>query len=167
MGQTEVTEEAYRKVKGGEGLVRRSKRPVIATWDEAKDYCEAVGMRLPTEAEWEFAARAGSTGSRYGDLDVIAWYDDNSGQQTHDVAKKKPNAWGLYDVLGNVWEWAADWYGSYASEAVTDPRGPSEGSFRVRRGGGSRVGAKMARASHRVKRGQDAHYSAGFRCTGN
>jgi serine/threonine-protein kinase len=169
IGQTEVTEEAYRKVTGkGGGIPRRSTRPVNGvTWEEAQGYCEAAGMRLPTEAEWEYATRAGSTASRYGELDRVAWYDGNSDLESHDVAGKEPNAWGLYDMLGNVWEWAADWYGRYQSGAVTNPQGPSEGPFRMRRGGGSRVGARAARASYRVKNAHNPHYSAGFRCVGN
>ncbi|WP_218829081.1 formylglycine-generating enzyme family protein [Burkholderia sp. HI2714] len=83
------------------------------------------GYRLPTEAEWEYACRAGTQGSRYGELDAIAWYRDNSGGRTHDVGRKQPNGWGLHDMLGNVWEWCADQY---------DPA--VYGSYRVFRGGG-------------------------------
>jgi formylglycine-generating enzyme required for sulfatase activity len=83
------------------------------------------GYRLPTEAEWEYACRAGTNGPRYGDLSDIAWYRENSGARPHEVGLKQPNAWGLYDTLGNVWEWCADQY---------DPQ--VYGSYRVFRGGG-------------------------------
>jgi sulfatase modifying factor 1 len=89
-------------------------------WDSAAD-----GYRLPTEAEWEHACRAGSTGPRYGDLDDIAWYRGNSEEQPHEVGSRQPNAWGLYDTLGNVWEWCWDF---------TDPE--RYGTYRVLRGGG-------------------------------
>ena len=91
--------------------------------------------RPPTEAEWEYAARAGTTGARYGELHSIAWYRDNSGSETHPVGRKRANAWGLHDMLGNVWEWTGDWYDRYPSGSVTDPQGPSTGSYRVIRGG--------------------------------
>lgn len=91
-----------------------------ACWDATAD-----GYRLPSEAEWEHACRAGSTGPRYGPLDEIAWYRSNSGEQVHEVGGKSPNAWGLYDTLGNVWEWCWDLY---------DPE--VYGSYRVLRGGG-------------------------------
>lgn len=91
-----------------------------ADWDAAAD-----GYRLPTEAEWEYACRAGTTGPRYGRLDDIAWYRDNSGERIHDVGGKEPNAWHLYDMLGNVWEWCWD---IYDAEAY--------GGYRVLRGGG-------------------------------
>ena len=86
---------------------------------------EAGGYRLPTEAEWEHACRAGTTGPRYGDLDEIAWYRGNSGERSHDVGGRLPNAWGLYDLLGNVWEWCED---VYDAEVY--------GDYRVLRGGG-------------------------------
>jgi formylglycine-generating enzyme required for sulfatase activity len=89
-------------------------------WDEAAD-----GYRLPTEAEWEHACRAGTTAARYGPLDEVAWYRDNSGGRAHEVGAKRPNSWGLHDMLGNVWDWCWDLY---------DP--VSYGSYRVLRGGG-------------------------------
>ena len=133
-------------------------RPVEqVSWDDAVAFCQKltdldrslkkIGLdqayRLPTEAEWEYAARAGSTGARYtvdglgpaDSLNEIAWWVDNSDSKTHAVRGKKPNAWGLYDMLGNVWEWCSDWYGDYPSGDVTDPKGPSSGSYRVFRGG--------------------------------
>ena len=92
--------------------------------------------RMPMEAEWEYAARAGTIGARYGELGLIAWCEHNSGFETHPVGQKRSNAWGLHDMLGNVWEWTADWHGEYPSSSVTDPQGPSTGSARVARGGG-------------------------------
>jgi formylglycine-generating enzyme required for sulfatase activity len=110
MSQTEVTQSAYQRVTGkNPSHFQGPNRPVeMVDWNHAKVYCEAAGMRLPKEAEWEYAARAGSKGPRYGNLDEIAWYAKNSGSQTHDVAQKKPNAWGLYDMLGNVFEWTQE-----------------------------------------------------------
>ncbi|UCH94186.1 MAG: SUMF1/EgtB/PvdO family nonheme iron enzyme [Candidatus Aminicenantes bacterium] len=96
---------------------------------------DAKGFRLPTEAEWEYACRAGTIGERYGEIDEIAWYDKNSNGSTQGVGKKEPNIWGLYDMLGNVWEWCWDWYEDYPKEDKKDWRGPGSGSPRVNRGG--------------------------------
>jgi sulfatase modifying factor 1 len=107
------------------------------------------GYRLPTEAEWEYACRAGSTGERYGELEAIAWYEGNSGKGTPPVGQKLPNAWGLYDTLGNVWEWCWDLYGEYPQGAVSDPTGATGGGRRVMRGGSWSDSADGGRAAFR------------------
>lgn len=171
MGQTEVTQAAYRRVMGtNPSYVDGDRLPVESvTWDEANAYCTAVGMRLPTEAEWEYAARAGSTTPRHGDLDGIAWYGRNSGNTTHEVGQKQPNRWKLYDMLGNVEEWAADWFDDnyYGRSASQDPPGPSAGADRVVRGGSYLIGSWSARASARDSGYPEIRdYNHGFRCIG-
>lgn len=106
--------------------------------------------RLPTEAEWEYAARAGSTDETYGPLDAIAWYWFSPGTQApRAVSCKQPNGWGLYDMIGNVYEWVSDWYGPYSSAPATDPVGPETGTVRVLRGGSWGVWPGQARAAFR------------------
>jgi formylglycine-generating enzyme required for sulfatase activity len=104
--------------------------------DEGSDYLRCKGWRLPTEVEWEYAARAGTATSRYGELDKIAWYHDNSSRMTHPVGVKQANSWGLYDMLGNVFEWCYDWHQGYSCQATIDPVGVARGTTRVSRGGG-------------------------------
>jgi len=148
-----VTQDFYFKITGeSPGTFNGGKRPVeTVSWRDAVSFCNAVsdlaglkpcysfsddceeisfdvksdGFRLPTEAEWEFACKAGTTIIRYGKIDEIAWYKGNSEGKTNDVGTKKPNAWGLYDMLGNVWEWCSDIYD-----------GKDFGSYRIFRGGG-------------------------------
>ena len=162
----ETTQAEYQAVMGDNiSWFRGDTLPVEqVSWDEAVLYCQKLtdreraagritaqqAYRLPTEAEWEYAARAGSTGIRYGELDAIAWYFSNSGRQTQPVKGKQPNAWGLYDMMGNVWEWCGDWYGEYPIGAVTDPVGPTLGTSRVCRGGSWFYAARGARSAKRV-----------------
>ena len=157
------------------------------SWIDATNYCalltaqeRAAGRipticvyRLPTEAEWEYACRAGTTTRfYYGDdpgytnLNKYAWYADNSGNVTHPVGQLLPNPWGLYDMAGNVWEWCQDWYSgsSYPGGSVTDPQGPVTGTFRVWRGGSWFYIAKYCRSARRFNNGPAYTYAGlGFR----
>jgi len=117
------------------------------TWEDMHTFLKKLNVldpgknyRLPTEAEWEYACRAGTTGERYGELDAIAWHRGNSDRQIHPVGQKQPNAWGLYDMLGNVWEWCADGYDKdfYASSPATDPRCTTEKNGNIISRGGTR-----------------------------
>ena len=129
------------------------------SWDDVQEFIGRLNAlegearyRLPTEAEWEYAARAGTSGDRYaGDLDAIAWYSENSGGSTHAVGQKAPNAFRLHDMLGNVFEWVQDRYGGYPGGSLTDPRGPGSGGYRVVRGGSWYFNAGACRASTRYE----------------
>ena len=160
LGKYEVTQSAWQRVMGtnpsdnagcGQCPVER------VSWYDALDFIRLLNAqtganlyRLPTEAEWEYAARAGTTADRYGNLDAVAWHGSNSDDRTHPVGLKAPNAWGLHDMLGNIWEWVADWYGRYPGGSVTDPQGPAFGSLRAIRGGGWNFIAAAARAPYRA-----------------
>jgi len=153
MGQTEVTQAAYRRVTGNNPSAHKGDRlPVeTVTWNDAANYCAAIGGRLPSEREWEYAARAGTTGARYGNVDAVAWHAGNSGGMTHPVGLKPPNTFGLYDMLGNVWEWVDD---NYAGN-----------SDKVLRGGGVHHDRNAARASMRFPRQpSETGNGRGFRC---
>jgi formylglycine-generating enzyme required for sulfatase activity len=131
-------------------------RPVEqVSWNTIQGFCSATGMRLPTEAEWEYACRAGTQTPFYnGSTDdstvgALAWYSPNSGSQTRPVGGKVPNAFGFHDMLGNVREWVNDWYDGYSAGAQTDPTGPVSGADRVVRGGGWNNVTNFMRSSYR------------------
>ena len=137
------------------------------SWNDCQQFCTKTNLRLPTEAEWEYACRAGVRKPTYGDLDDIAWFDKNSSGTTHIVGKKLPNALGFYDMLGNVFEWCSDIYGKgyYKSceDGVVDPKGASDGSARVLRGGRWVGFTVNCRSSYRFSLDSDYRGSLGFR----
>jgi formylglycine-generating enzyme required for sulfatase activity len=173
LGKTEVTQGEWEAVMGSNPSNSKGRnRPVEqVSWTEAMEFCrklterewaaerlpEGYAYMLPTEAQWEYACRAGTTGDYAGELSAMGWYDQNSGSKTNPVGTKRANAWGLHDMHGNVWEWCADWYAGYAGGSVRDPVGPSSGSFRVRRGGGWWNSADFCRSASRV------NYVPGYR----
>lgn len=167
LGQTDVPQDAYQRVIGrNPSHFKGATLPVeTVTWSDAQAYCEAVGGRLPTDAEWEYAARGGNPSGRFGALDEIAWYAANSRNKTHAAAQKKANAYGLYDMLGNVWQWTADWYADYNDASATDPTGPGGGTGRTLRGGSWADSARFVRASEREGALPGHRYDViGFRC---
>ncbi|MDR1166672.1 MAG: formylglycine-generating enzyme family protein [Deltaproteobacteria bacterium] len=164
MGVYEVTQAEWTRVMGGANPSRfegRSLPVESVSWDDVSSFVrrlnekdETEKYRLPTEAEWEYCARAGTTstyffGDDVGSLGTYAWYDINSGYKTRPVGGKSPNPWGLYDIYGNVWEWVQDFLGEYSGAAATDPKGPSEGSFRVIRGCGWDISDTPCRSAFR------------------
>jgi len=180
MDKYEVTAARYKSFAAAAGKeVRRQPFPdkencpvVYVHWYEASAFCEYYGKRLPTEAEWEMAARGGSDGkycfgSDAGGLGEYAWYWSNSGKKIHPVGQKKPNDYGLYDMHGNVLEWTADWSGAgyYAVSPGKNPAGPEKGEDKVVRGGSAYATADMCRSAHRMKSSPYTPYSGkGFRC---
>ncbi len=165
MGETEVTQGLWKEVMGSNPSRIKSgdTYPVESvSWDDCQKFIEKLNARsdvkptglrfaLPTEAQWEYACRAGTTGDYGGTgrLDDMGWYDGNSGNQTHPVGQKEPNAWNLRDMHGNVREWCQDWYGNYPTGAVTDPTGPASGVLRVLRGGSYWRYARSCRSAYR------------------
>jgi len=164
LGRTEVTQAQWVAKMGSNPsyFTGDTSRPVeTVSWNDIQPFCTNNGLRLPTEAEWEYAYRAGTTTAFHGwaanpsgtnddgQLGTIAWFTSNSGNQTRPVGGKAANGFGVFDMAGNVWEWVNDWYGGYGSTAQTNPTGPGSGSYRVLRGGGWSGGSGYCRASYR------------------
>ena len=189
LGVYEVTQAQYEKVMGKNPSVFQGAKvgnenadlPVEnVSWDDVVEFCKKLSdlpeekkagrmYRLPTETEWEYACRAGSkTAYSFDDeeglLPEYGWFNRNSSDRTHTVGLLEPNAWGLYDMHGNVWEWCSDWYEEYPKGAVSDPTGPKEGSNRVRRGGSWLSGAAYCRSADRLRFDPSSRYDyLGFR----
>ena len=187
MGRTEVTQRLWEAVMGSNPSNSKwNLRPVeMVSWNDCQQFLQRLNnmksqllpqdlknwvFRLPTEAEWEYAARGGKKSRHYkyagsNNIDEVAWYDGNSGHQTHNVKQKKANELGLYDMSGNVWEWCSDWYGSYPSYGVTNPQGASSGQYRVLRGGCWDVNARGCRVASRLSNYAPSNrgYHLGFR----
>lgn len=167
LGTYEVTNEQYESVNKSNRTTKESKSTAASycSWEDATAFCRKLSelpaekqagrsYRLPTEAEWEYACRAGTTSKFYfgineGQLPQHGWFEANAGNRAHEVGRKQPNSWGLYDMHGNTWEWCADWYGDYPATAATDPTGPRGGKTKVLRGGSWSVSAEKCTSAYR------------------
>jgi formylglycine-generating enzyme required for sulfatase activity len=173
-----ITQRQWKAVMGTNPSHHKGRpdHPVeMVSWNDSQEFIRKLGklgldgFRLPTEAEWEYACRAGTTTLYYWGDDVgkagdYVWQHSNAAGETHPVGRKKPNAWGLYDMNGNVWEWCGDRYGRYSAEPRTDPIGAPEGTERVVRGGSYGNGGRSLRSDMRTKRPPVDHYRYyGFR----
>jgi len=168
LGRTELTQAQYLALTGTNPSRFTAVGPDApverVSWLEAMKLCAKLTEReraagrlpdgyvyaLPTEAQWEYACRAGTTGPMADDLKAMSWHDNNSGETTHPVAQLAPNRWGFYDMSGNVLEWCYDWYGDYPGGVVTDPVGPRSGHFRMARGGSWRMALDIGRPAARA-----------------
>ena len=172
MMETQVTQKQWQVVMGyNPSLIVGDNLPVNnVTWFDCQDFCMkctqlGLPIQLPTESQWEYACRVGYPGPFAGNLDAMAWYSANSGGKPRSVGMKQPNAWGLYDMHGNVEEWCFDWYNEYPDGIVVDYAGPYEGSFRVLRGGSWNVPAEDCRSACRgCQEPGFASNEVGFRC---
>ena len=178
MGKYEVTQEQWQAVMGSNPSKNKGARNPVenVSWDDCQKFLAKLNEKLPgqkaslpTEAQWEYACRAGSAATYcygYGEssLAEYAWYLANSGGSTHPVGTKKPNAWGLYDMHGNVWEWCNDWYGEDFTSEQVDPLGPGHGSGRVLRGEAFNCGPASVTSSERDRFTPDGGFNrCGFR----
>ena len=174
IGKTEVTQELWQAVMGSNPSEFRGENlPVeCVSWNDCQEFIKklnsltGLNFRLPTEAEWEYAARGGSKSNGYkysgsNDIGSVAWYKlTTNDRETKPVATKAPNELGLYDMSGNVWEWCSDWYGDYSSDSQTNPKGPSSGSYRLRRGGSWSGRARSSLVSNRGNGGPSYRYNS-------
>jgi formylglycine-generating enzyme required for sulfatase activity len=178
IGKYEVTQGLWKRVMGNNPSIFEGDDllPVEnVSWNDVQEFIAKLNeqtkkkYRLPTEAEWEYAARGGnkSKGNKYSgsnNINDVAWYNRNSRSRMQAVGTKSANELGIYDMSGNVWEWVSDWYGEYSSSAQTNPAGPSSGSYRVNRGGSWGFNAEHCRVSFRDFNGPIYRpYSIGFR----
>jgi len=182
LGKTEVTQAQYETITGvnPSTFVTAGKDAPVerVSWFDAMAFCRKLTEReraagrlpdgyvytLPTEAQWEYACRAGTTGAYAGEPEAMAWHSNNSGGTTHPVGLKRPNTWGFHDMSGNVLEWCLDWWGDYPGGAVTDPTGPARGYYRMARGGSWRMEIGVGRSAARSG-GSNGRldYTLGFR----
>ena len=160
MAEAPVTQRLWQAVLGSNpSQFKGADRPVErVSWSDCDGWLSrtnwltsGLNFRFPTEAEWEYAARAGTIGPLYGELDEVAWYVDNSCKQTHSVKQKMANPWGLFDMVGNVCEWCSDWYGEYSKGYALDPKGPSNGFDRLSRGGSWSSDIRFIRSAFRYR----------------
>ena len=172
IAETLVTQELWQAVMGNNPSKFKGDihRPVeTVSWNDCQEFIKKLNrltgkkFSLPTEAQWEYAARGGMKSKGYkfsgsNNLGVVAWYDGNSGSETHPVAQKQPNELGLYDMTGNVWEWCQDWYRAYSSIAQNNPQGPGSGDYRVLRGDCWRNDSGYCRVSYRNFNNPDCRY---------
>lgn len=153
MARTEVTQKQWTSVMEDNPSCHQGEDLPVENvgWDECVAFCRKAGLQLPTEAEWEYACRAGSDAAYAGtgSLDDMGWHDGNAGSMTHPVGEKNPNAWGFFDMHGNVSEWCADWYGAYPDGPAEDPEGAESGDYRVLRGGNCGFDAPSCRSAAR------------------
>ena len=183
-GEVDNGERAKKVVQPKELISSQGNTPIVfVSWDDCRKFCDRLNanlsgwrVRLPTEAEWEYACRAGttsamndggslkSTNAEDKTLSRLAWYQEGGDRTLRPVGGKLPNAWGLFDMHGNAAEWCADYYGPYEPREVTDPQGPPQGAYRVRRGGSYDLNAEDCRSAWRMARPADERHKAiGFR----